>query len=278
MGHVMPSLAPITVTTAWVAVQSGPFTGRISNLSGAQLYVRVATSLPTSLDGSVPLAVGMSVQLAAGETLYARAYDRAGTIQVDPELITVASPPLNLMTSKGGQYARLRVDPDQTSFWQGTQYRTFREINIAQGATEVLKIVVPVNTVLYDVSLTLDAGATRLRTEGGAIRLRTVAGGTEGGTFATPLPILRKNNMSDAPNIPAQNAITTGGTHTGGTDIDVIRLVVADATAQQSSIGSKAYDQRGVGPGTYYWKLENISDSTATGVFSAFWEERRLPY
>lgn len=261
----MPSLAPITVTAAWVAVQSGPFTGRISNLSGAQLYVRVATSLPTSLDGAVPLAVGMSVQLAPGEVLYARAYERDGLIQVDPELVTVASPPLGMLTDNGGDYMRLRVDPDQTSFWQGTQYRTFREISIAQGTTAVFKVVVPVDTVLYDVSLTLDAGA---------IRLRTVAGGNEGGTFGTPLPILRKNTMTDAPNIPAQNAIATGGTHTGGTDIDIIRLVVAGATAQQSSVGSKAYDQRGVGPGSYYWKLENISNSTATGVFSAFWEER----
>ena len=265
----MPSLAPVAVTPAWVAVQSGPFTGRISNLSGAQLYVRVATSLPTSLSGAVPLTAGMSVQLAAGETLYARAYDRPGAIQVDPELITVASPPLNLMTSKGGQYARLRVDPDQTSFWEGLQYRTFREISIPQGTTSVFKVVVPVDTVLYDVSLTLDAGA---------IRLRTVAGGTEGGTFSTALPILRKNTMTDAPVILAQNIITTGGTHSGGADIDVIRLVAANATAQQSSVGSKAYDQRGVGPGTYYWKLENISNSAATGVFTAFWEERQLPY
>lgn len=266
----MPSLAPVAITPAWVAVQSGPFTGRVSNLSGAQLYVRVATDLPTSLSGSVPLTVGMSVQLATGETLYARAYDRPGAIQVDPELITVASPPLNLMTSKGGQYARLRVDPDQTSFWEGLQYRTFREISIPQGTTAVFKVVIPVNTVLYDVSLTLDAGA---------IRLRTVAGGADGGIFSTPLPILRKNNMSDAPNIPAQNAITTGGTHSGGTDIDVIRLVAANATAQQSSVGSKAYDQRGVGPGTYYWKLENIANSGAsTGVFTAFWEERQPPY
>lgn len=265
----MPSLSPITVTPAWVAVQSGPFTGRISNLSGAQLYVRVATELPTDLAGAVPLTVGMSVQLAAGETLYARAYDRSGAIQVDPELITVASPPLNLMTSKGGQYARLRVDPDQTSFWEGLQYRTFREISIPQGTTAVFKVVTPVNTVLYDVSLTLDAGS---------VRLRTMTGGTEGGTFNTPLPILRKNTMTDAPVIPAQNIITTGGTHTGGTDIDIIRLVAANATAQQSSVGSKAYDQRGVGPGTYYWRLENIGNGAATGIFSSFWEERQLPY
>ena len=261
----MPSLAPITVTTAWIAVQAGPFTGRISNLSGVQLYVRVATALPTGLEGSVPLTSGMSVQLAAGETLYARAYSSAGTIQVDPELIMVASPPLVLMTDQGGDYARLRVDLDQTSFWQGRQYRTFRELNIPTGATSVFKVVVPVNTVLFDVSLTLDAGA---------IRMRTVLGGTEAGTFGTPLPIIRENAMTDAPNIPAQNVVTTGGTHTGGTEIDVIRLVAAGATAQQTSVGSKAYDQRGIGPGSYYWKFENISNAAATGAFTSFWEER----
>lgn len=180
---------------------------------------------------------------------------------------TVVRPTADLLTDGGyGDAARLRVDPDQTSFWQGLQYRTFREINIPNGATLVLRVNAAVNTVLYDVSLTLDAGA---------VRLRTMTGGTEGGAFSEALPIIRKNTMTDCPLIPAQNAITAGGTHAGGTDIDIIRLVAANATAQQSSVGSKAFDQRGVGPGVYYWVLTNIAPSgAATGVFSSFWEER----
>ncbi|MNG29439.1 hypothetical protein D3C84_1148650 [compost metagenome] len=59
----------------------------------------------------------------------------------------------------------------------------------------------------------------------------------------------------------------------GGTVIDIVRIVAANATAQQTSVGSKAFDQRGVGAGTYYWRLENISNATATGTFSGFWAE-----
>jgi hypothetical protein len=174
--------------------------------------------------------------------------------------------PSVLYTDGGfGPYSRLRVDVDQTSFWQGLQYRSFREINIPSGTTEVIKVVVPVNTVLFDVSLTLDASS---------VRLRTLSGGTAGGTFGTILPVLRKSTMTDTPVILAQNSLSSGGTHSGGSDIDVIRLVVAGATAQQSSVGSKPYDQRGVGPGTYYWRLENIGNAAATGVFSCWWEER----
>jgi hypothetical protein len=239
--------------------------GRITNLTGVPSYVRVALSLPDSDDGAVPVTVGMSVHLQAGETLYARALHGSAYLQADDELTMVATPPLFLLTNQGGQYGRLRVDPDQTSFWEGKQYRTFREINIASGATLALRVNVAVNTVLYDVSLTLDAGA---------VRLRTVEGGTEGGTFSEALPIIRKNTMTDCPVIAAQNAIAAGGTLTGGVDIDVIRLVAANATAQQSSVGSKAFDQRGVAPGIYYWLLTNIGQSAATGVFSSFWEER----
>lgn len=32
--------------------------------------------------------------------------------------------------------------------------------------------------------------------------------------------------------------------------------------------------ERGVPPGAYYYQLENIDGVTATGVLSAYWEER----
>lgn len=227
--------------------------------------VEVATSLPSASVFGIALGSSLSVHLQTGETLYARAYAQPASVQLDPEIVQVCTPPLMLMSDNGGQYARLRVDPDQTSFSQGLQYRAFREINIATGTTAVIRANVGVNTVLYDVSLVLDAGA---------IRLRTTSGGTEGGSFSTVIPVLRKNTQTDAPNIASLNSVTTGGTHTGGADIDIIRLVTAGATAQQTSVGSKAFDQRGVGPGVYYWELQNISNSAATGVFSSFWEER----
>lgn len=181
--------------------------------------------------------------------------------------------PSDLMTSEREKYRAVRVDDGQTGFYEGRQFRTFREINIPAGNTLVFRVTTPVNTILQHVGLTLD---------GGSIRLRTLAGGTPTGTFSDPLPIIRKNTMTGgqfpAPPLPlyaAQNVIESGGTGiTGGIDIDVLRLVAAGATAQQSSIGNFSDDERGVAPGTYYWVLQNFSNGAATGVFTSFWEEQ----
>lgn len=181
--------------------------------------------------------------------------------------------PRDLLTADDPDYRRFRVDVGQTGFFIGREFRTFREISIVAGATLVMRITVPVNTILQHVGLVLDAGS---------IKLRTVAGGTPSGTFNDQLPIIPKNNMTGgvfpAPPLPlyaAQNTVTSGGTGlTGGTDIDVLRLVVAGASGQASTVGGNQDDARGVGPGTYYWVFNNFGNGTATGVFSSFWEER----
>ena len=49
-----------------------------------------------------------------------------------------------------------------------------------------------------------------------------------------------------------------------------MRVVAANATAQQSSVGTKQFDQRGVGVATYYWRIENFGSGTATGTFSGW--------
>lgn len=181
--------------------------------------------------------------------------------------------PSDLLTSNREKYRRVRVDLAQTGFFEGREFRTFKELSIAAGATLVIRITVPVNTILQHVGLVLDAGS---------IKLRTVSGGTPAGSFSEALPILSKNNMSGgafpAPPLPlysAQNLLESGGTAlTGGVDIDVLRLVVANASGQASSVGGNQDDARGVGPGTYYWVFNNFGNGTATGVFSSFWEER----
>ena len=178
-----------------------------------------------------------------------------------------------LVTSERDKYARLRVDSGQTGFFEGREFRTFKEISIPQGATVVMRVNVALNTILQSVALTLDAGS---------VKLRTVAGGTPVGSFATIMPVIPKNTMTGgqfpAPPLPlytAQNTVDYGATGlTGGVDIDVIRMVVANASGQASSVGSAIDDSRGVGAGVYYWVFENFGNSAATGVFNSFWEER----
>jgi hypothetical protein len=175
--------------------------------------------------------------------------------------------PHDFYTSPKELYRRIKVDPGQTSFHDGREFRTFYEFSIAALSSVWFRVTVGVDTILYDVNLTVDAGS---------VRLRTFAGGTPVGVYGTPLPIIPKNTMSirSTPIYPSSNSISTGGTgQTGGVNIDIVRVVAANATAQQSSVGSKAFDQRGVGAGTYYWQIENFSNGTATGVFSGFWAE-----
>ena len=180
----------------------------------------------------------------------------------------IAHPPFDLLTDGGdGPNRRLRVDIGQTGFFAGREFRTFREFSIAAGQTLVLRIVVPINAILSEQSVELDAGS---------IRITNASGGTPGGSFAETLPVIGKNNMSERP-LPLytpQIVFTAGGTHTGGFIFDIHRVVAATATAQQSTVGNIIGDERGVAAGTYYVRYENFGSGTATGTLWFFWEER----
>jgi hypothetical protein len=50
----------------------------------------------------------------------------------------------------------LRVDIGQTAFFEGREFRTFRDLSLAAGTTYTAKVIVPVDTILFNVSLTVD--------------------------------------------------------------------------------------------------------------------------
>lgn len=179
--------------------------------------------------------------------------------------------PHYLYTSELERYRRLRVDVAQTSFFEGREGRTFLELNIANGTTQVIKVVTPVDVILHDLTVTVDEGS---------LRLSTLVGGTEGGSFSTPLPVIPKNTAAERPTpyYTLQTTISTGGTHTGGTVLDIIRVVASTATSQRSSVGGGIASERGIAANTYYFKLENIGSGSVTGVFSGWWEERPMPH
>lgn len=177
----------------------------------------------------------------------------------------IAQPPAFLLTGTTRQ--RIRVEQGDHAFFEGRQARTFREFSIGAGATLVLKIVVPVNTILIQQGFEVDNGS---------LRVTNLVGGTEGGTFSETLPVFNKNNMSDVPTpvyVP-QVVFTAGGTHTGGTPLDIHRIVAATATAQQSTVGNIVGDERGVAANTYYIRHENFGSGSATGTLFFIWEER----
>lgn len=186
---------------------------------------------------------------------------------------------LHYTTDKLCGFERLRVDPDQTSFWEGREFRTFKELNIAASTEYVVKAVVPINIILVALHVDIEAGF---------LRLGTYVGGTAGGTFSETLPLLSANTMSGGVNhrtnqtgsvYTVQTVLTAGGTHTGGTELDVIRLKAAAVSVQAQSVGLSSFDQRGIGANTYYFRLLNLSAQDAiTGVFKARFEERPVGF
>lgn len=180
-----------------------------------------------------------------------------------PVVIAYLQP--TLLTKGDSATSRLRVDVAQIGFFDGREFRTFRRLNISAGSGLVVRAVVPVNTILFDL---------RLEMVDGWIDIETVIGGTAGGTWSETLPVIPRNLMTSAPAYAAQNVLTAGGTHTGGTVIDVLAARAAGATAQASSVGMGLTSERGIAPGTYYFRLTNPGSGAAVGKLSAWWEER----
>jgi len=169
-----------------------------------------------------------------------------------------------LLTDEGGTNRRLRVEEGRHSFFAGTEFRTFKEFATPTTETYVIKAVVPVNIILMELGITIDAGE---------VRIETLVGGSEGGTFSETLPIFPGNTMSErpAPFYVQQTILTAGGTHTGGTVLDVLRVKAADVSNFGGSVGASFGSERGVGAATYYFRL---TLAAAVGVWKARWEER----
>ena len=113
-----------------------------------------------------------------------------------------------------------------------------------------------------------------LSISGGSVRLSVWTGATPVGVW-TSIPVIGKNRMTSIPQPPYVTNVTfeTGGTFTGGTEVEAIRLVAATATAQQSTVGANAGDERGLPATTFYIRVE-ATNSTPVVIYSLYWEER----
>lgn len=187
------------------------------------------------------------------------------TEQPDGVALRVISPE-DLLTDGGdGPNRRVRVDVAQTGFFAGREFRTFYEWLTPTTETRVIKAVVPMNIILFELGM--------VPLLEGEMRIETLIGGTEGGTFGTPLPIFPTNTMSEKPQPPYVNQVllTTGGTLTGGTLLDSLAGKTSDNANFASSVGAGQGAERGVAANTYYFR---ITATAMRGIFKARWEER----
>lgn len=160
--------------------------------------------------------------------------------------------------------ARVPVDQGQTGFFERREFRISVELNVEVATPLVFKFSSPVNFILWEQSLSVDANM---------VKFEAVVGGTPGGTFATPITIWGKNRMNIEPEYAGQVTISTGGSASGGQAAEVLRVKSSGATGMQTSIGAAVATERGLPAGDYYLRLTAIG-GTATGTFSLVWEER----
>lgn len=159
---------------------------------------------------------------------------------------------------------RIKVDQGQTGFFERREFRISIELNVAVGTPLVLKFSSPVNFILWEQSLSVDANM---------IKFEAVLGGTTGGAFDTPVQAWGKNRMTIEPEYIGEVTISSGGSITGGQVAEVLRVKSAGATGQQTSVGGNIASERGLPPGDYYLRF-TAEGGTATGTFALVWEGR----
>lgn len=166
---------------------------------------------------------------------------------------------------------RIRVDVGQTGFWEGREFRLNYPLSIATTAQAILRVTAPINFILQLQKLS--SSETGLR-----FQAYRSAQGTPTGVWVPVVGLFPNNLQSDTPVYVGQVTIDTGGTFTPGggeLPVETIEILVAGATAQQTTVGGESAKERGLPANTYYLVFTNYTGSgTAKGIYDLIYEER----
>lgn len=186
---------------------------------------------------------------------------------------------LNSTSRRLSTFDRVRVEVAETSFFEGREFHAiYIDDAISNGEVVVLRVIAPVNTIVHDLSLTIDTGH---------VHAELWAGGTPTGTFgSTGLFIHGANDMEigeynrrdygGGAGYVRQVTFESGGTAyaNDGQMVDRATLQVANATGQASTLGTQGgYLVHGMPPGTYYLVIRGLA-ATSSLTLKARWEER----
>lgn len=154
-----------------------------------------------------------------------------------------------------------------SGFARGAQFRFFKRLSLAAGASWTFKMV-----RTRDIIVNL----LQVDTSDGWIQMDVYRDAVEGGTWSEIVPLYPRNDMTEVPQ-PAQVVTTqvlAGGTITGGVQRDTLTVKTSSATAQAATINLASQGQRGFAKGTTgYYKFSNPGAQVATCVIHMEWEE-----
>lgn len=185
----------------------------------------------------------------------------------------------NVTSDLGSGFDRIRVDVGQTGFFEGREFRSYFEFStdvspstaIAVGASRTFKFTSPVDFILQSQILEVDKGG---------VSVRTYINATDGGGWST-VPIISKNRSPERREFNTgyyvgQATFSTGGTFTGGTEVDVLRARTASQTVSAANVGTSQDDERYLPAGSYFIRVAPLTgvNDTSEGIYSISWEER----
>jgi len=169
-----------------------------------------------------------------------------------------------LGTTREPLTARNKTEQGSTAFAEGRSFRAYFSGELADGEVRTFEIETPIDIDVTSIALNVDAGEVEYQNQ----VIPTTVGG-----FVDLLPFFRLNSRTDVtePAYTARTIIRTGGTISGGVEID--RAVVRTGTNnQRASIIEEAQSRRGASPGTYYISLVGGANNTKYTLY-ATWEE-----
>lgn len=184
---------------------------------------------------------------------------------------------MNVTSDLGSGFDRQRVDVGQTGFFEGREFRSYFEFSadagtsLAVGATRSFRFVIPVDFILQAQTIEVDKGG---------VRIRAFINATDGGSWTT-VPVISKNRSPARRVFPSgyyvgQATFFTGGSFTGGTEVDVLRARTASQTVASSNVSAAQDATRYLPAGTYFLIMQPLAgvNDTSEGIYSLSWEER----
>lgn len=158
------------------------------------------------------------------------------------------------------KYARAKVDQGSTDFFLGREFRTYYElIQAASWTTFWLRVTATDDFNLLSQTVTLDSGAARV-----SVWLDATASGVW-----TDIPAFGRNRMSDTPIETPFLTMSVGGSFTGGTEVDLLRVRTTSSIGNQTATNvSGDTDVRGLPAGVYAIKIEPITGVVNTDALN----------
>jgi len=187
--------------------------------------------------------------------------------------------PSDILTSKKFAIRRVQVDVGNTGFFDGREFRFFRELTIPAGESLWTKVVVNSGSngiIVRNQAIEIEEGRIRFRVWNNNNLLNPPTFSDPDGITSNLLP---NNTLPSAPAYTRQTTFQNGGDADAVFDgdpevIDVIKARSSGSSAQASSNELSGFGERGAAPGTYWLQFESIGNSDVSALYNITFEER----